>query len=181
MSVARKLAIPAAGLAAAAMAQGAGTAAAATAPHHSDATTVTASAAKATVTKAASRRAHAVDILDQRPMSVHPDTASTSKSVASEYIHFYIAGARSHVSYASTYACIGFESLPKAHLEIRKPNGTAWANGGQVDMHPQTCISLGGYPDINDAGVWTAILWEKSLYYPGGYTNMISTGIHVLT
>jgi hypothetical protein len=172
MSIARKLAIPAAGLAAAAIAPGAGTAAAATVPHHSDA---------ATVTQPTPRRARAVDILGERPVGVHPDTASASKSYQSLlYIHFYISGAKSYVGYASTYACNNDgEAIYNTHLEIRKPNGVAWKNGAQRTLSVATCASLYGHPDIHDAGEWTAILWEK--LSGNNYANLISAGIHVLT
>jgi hypothetical protein len=172
LSVARKLAIPAAGIVAAAIGQGAGTAAAATVPHHSDA---------ATVTQPASRRARAIDILQQRPMGMRPDTASNSAVNNGAFIHFYLAGAKSHVSYVEAYACTDQStSLPREHLEIQKPNGKAYKNSTQRGLARSECTpSLSGFPDVNDAGYWHAILWSHLAN--GDYANVVSTYVHVLT
>jgi hypothetical protein len=171
LSIARKLAIPAAGIVTAAIAQGAGTAAAATVPHHSDAATVTQS----------TRRARAVDILQQRPMGVRPDTASNSAVNNGAFIHFYLAGAKSHVSFVETYGCTDQStSLPREHLEIQKPNGAAYKNSATAGLKRSECTpSLSGFPDVNDAGYWHAILWSHLAN--GDYANVVSTYVHVLT
>jgi hypothetical protein len=174
MSITRKLALPAAAITTAAIAQGA-SAAAATVPHHSNTATGTRAAAP--------RRARAIDILDHDPLGhdrlgFRPETASRRNNSHNTEISFGIVGKGDHVSLASTEACT--DSLAHwgaAHLEIQKPNGDALKNGPTVDLYSDECMAIDDYPDLNDAGRWHAILWNK--VGDGDYFKVVSTYINV--
>jgi hypothetical protein len=176
MSIARKLALPAAAITTAAIAQGAGTAAAATVPHHSDTATATRASAH--------RRARAIDILDHDPfghdhLGARPATASRRNFSNDTTIAFGIVGKGDHVSGAATDACTNsLAAWGAAHLEIQKPNGEPLKNGPTYDLRSSSCIpELVDYPNINDKGRWHAILWDK--VSGDDYFKVVSTYINV--
>ena len=183
MSITRKLAIPAgiATAATAAIAPGAGTAEAATAPHDAAVTML-----RQATAQAPARRARAIDILDHDPLDhapldhapigAIPDTTFKSHSNANGDIYFYIAGSYSYVSYASTEVT-AYKTFTQAHIEIEKPNGTAWRNTNTFDAVAGGFYTYAGYPNIYSAGNWHAILWD---YVDGKYINEVSTYIHAV-
>jgi hypothetical protein len=174
MSITRKLALPAAALTTAVIAQGPGTASAATVSHRSDKPT------PARLTPP--RRARAVDILNRSPDGIRPDTFTTSNTSLSTRIRFKIYGAEAFVSDATATGCVlpPFNySWPAAHVEIQKPNGTAYKNGTTGRMWSKDACrpTVSGHPDISDAGAWKAIVWDK--FSSGYYFNVVSTHIDV--
>jgi hypothetical protein len=176
MRITRKVALPAAAITTAAIAPGASAAAAATVPHHSD----TATAKQA----AAPRRARAIDILDHDPfghdpLGVRPETASRNNNSHDTIISFRIIGKGDHVSTAGTDACTtSLAHWGAAHLEIQKPNGQVFKNGPTRDLFSSSCMpDLVVNPNINDAGRWHAILWNK--VSTNDYFKVVSTYINV--
>jgi hypothetical protein len=169
MSITRKLAIPAAGIATAAIAQG--TAAAATVPHHSGVL-----APK----QATAPRAVAVHILDHDPLGhdhlgVRPETASRSHFANDAGINFYIEGKGNDVDYWRVITCTD-KTYPKAHVEVEDPAGGAWANTGTFDFKAGDCYQTSSYPYVSYQGRWHAILWNHSA---NGYKDIVSTYINV--
>jgi hypothetical protein len=170
MSITRKLAIPAAGIATAAIAPGA--AAAATVPHHSGVLTPK---------QATAPRAVAVHILDHDPLGhdhlrVRPETASRSHSANDARINFYIKGKGNEVDYWSAIACTN-KTYSKAHIEIEDPGGGAWDNTGTFDFKAGDCLSASSAPYVSYKGTWHAILWNHNA--SGGYKDVVSTYINV--
>jgi hypothetical protein len=177
MSITRKLALPAAGIATAAIAQGAGTAAAATVPHHVGVTTLT----QGTTARAAARRARAVDILDHDPLGhgrlgIRPATASRTEARNSASIDLLIVGKGNDINEWVIGAHTD-KTYPKAHLELETPSGTAWANTSTFDFKKGTSRFAGSSPYISWKGRWHAILWNETT--AGHYTDVVSTYINV--
>jgi hypothetical protein len=171
MSITRKLAIPAAGIATAAIAQGTA-AAAATVPHHSGVLTPK---------QATAPRVVAVHILDHDPLGhdhlgVRPETASRSHSANDARINFYIKGKGNEVDYWSAIACTN-KTYSKAHIEIEDPGGGAWDNTGTFDFKAGDCLSASSSPYVSYKGRWHAILWNHNA--SGGYKDVVSTYINV--
>jgi hypothetical protein len=176
MTIAKKLAIPAAITTAAVGVPQAAMAAEST---HARPTTTSATASP--------RRARAIDILDH-PTLVHPD--SDSKCISSLgggcngdgifNIFFHIEGHSSYVAAMSTHGCYEENGAISAHVEIQYPDGKVLKNGKQIPIGSEgeaMCASLEvTLKKDMPTGDYKAILWSDD---GGNYTDVISVTLPV--
>jgi hypothetical protein len=171
MSIARKIAIPAA-LTTAALGSASAAAMAATTSHTG--TTL----AKAVTSH---RTPRAIDILGHHgPGSITPHTALRcgTSTFGEASVCLNVVGHGTYVSYMSAWGCVIGSPFQDVHVQMVAPNGGTIRNSNTRNIHSGQCTStIRWAPHHTEAsGAYKAKLWAKE---PSGFTDIATATVNV--
>lgn len=171
MSIARKIAIPAA-LTTAALGSVPAAAMAATTSH---AGTTTAKAGTS------HRRPRAIDILGHHgPGTMTPDTALRcgSSLLGEASVCLNVVGHSNYISYMSAWGCVIGSALQDVHVQMVAPNGGTIKNSATKELNDGRCTSTIRWAPhhTEGTGAYKAKLWAK---VGGGFTDIATGTVNV--